>query len=61
MMKLKLVKGKTSYEADSASNWTAPSGGVNHRTKVLKELVDPWVVKLDIVVAADSYFASVKY
>ena len=56
MMQLKLVKDKTSYKAAAIVNGTAYSGGVNHGTKVLKELVDPWVVKLDRMVAAYSYF-----
>ena len=61
MMKLYLVKCKTAYEAAAAANETAPSGYVNHGTKVLKYLVEPWSVKLDRVVAVDSYFASVQY
>ena len=37
--KLKLVKGKTSYEAYVAANGILPDGGVNHGTKVIEELV----------------------
>ena len=37
-MKLKLVKGKTTYEAAAAVNGTAPDGDVNHGTKVIKEV-----------------------
>ena len=45
MLKLKLVKGKTDYGSDSATNGTLPDGCVNHGKKVLRELVDPWTVK----------------
>ena len=38
MMKLKLVKGKTTYEAAAAVNGTAPDGDTNHGNKVLKEV-----------------------
>ena len=36
MLNLKLVKVNTADEASSTSNGTAPSGDVNHGTKVLK-------------------------
>ena len=60
MMKLKLVKGDTAYETASTVNVNAPAGDVNYVTKVLKELVEPWVVKGDRVVAEYLYFASVQ-
>ena len=61
--KLKLVKGKTSYEASVAANGILPDGGVNHGTKVIEELVYPWVVKgeKERVVAAYYYFTYVQY
>ena len=60
-MKLKLAKAKTADQEAASKNGTAPSGYANHGTKLLKELVDPWSVKVDRVVAADLYFASVQY
>ena len=33
MLKLKLVKGKTDYGSDSATNGTLPDGCVNHGKK----------------------------
>ena len=39
-MKLKLVKGKTAHEAASAANGTGSDGNTNHRTKVLRDLVE---------------------
>ena len=41
--KLKLVKRKNTNESDVGANRTAPDGGVNYGTKLLKELVYPWV------------------
>ena len=43
MMKLNLVNGKTADESAGAENWTVTDGGMNHETKVIKYLVDPWV------------------
>ena len=60
MMKLYLVKCKTAYEAAAAAKETAPSGYVNHGTKVLKDLVEPWSFRGQRVVAVDSQFASVQ-
>ena len=60
-MKLKLVKGKTKYEAAAAENGTAPVGDMNHGTKVLKELVYTNKIKEDRLLVADYYFASAKY
>ena len=60
-MKLKLVKGKASYEAYAAENGTAHYMYVNHVTKLLKELVEPLEVKVDSLVAEDYYFTSVKF
>ena len=51
MMNLKLVKDKSADNAYIATNGCVPSGYVNHGTKVLKELVYPWVGKRDRVVA----------
>ena len=36
MVKLKLVEGNDTDEADTAAHVTAPAGYVNHGTKVLK-------------------------
>ena len=60
IMHLKLENSKNANEASDATNSTAPAGDVSHGTKVLKELVEPWVVKGEIVVAEESYFASEK-
>ena len=59
-MKLKLVKGDTAYDTAATANVNAPAGDVNYVTKVQKELVEPWVVKGDRVVAEYLYFASVQ-
>ena len=53
MMKLKLVKVNTTNEADYAANGTAPDRYMNHRIKILKELVETWEGKGDKVVASD--------
>ena len=45
MMKLNLVNGKTADESAGAENGTAAYGGMNHETKLIKYLVDPWVGK----------------
>ena len=60
MLKLKLAKGKNADEEYDVANGNAPTGYVNHGTKLLKELGDIWAGKLERVVAEDSYFASVK-
>ena len=60
IMNLKLVKVKTVDDAGVAANGTAHGGDVDHGTKVIKQLVNTWSVKLDIVVAADSQFSSVR-
>ena len=60
-LKLKLVEVKTADEASVTSNVTATDGGVKHVTQAIKELVDPWEGEIYWVVAADSYFSSVKY
>ena len=60
-MKLKLAKVKNAYEETGATNGTAPDGYTNHVTKLLKDLVEPWAEKVDRVIAADSYFSSMKY
>ena len=53
MMKFSLVKGKTSDEASGSENGNVPHGYGDPGTKLHKDLVDPWVVKLDRVVAVD--------
>ena len=53
MMKFSLVKGKTSDEASGSENGNVPHGYGDPGTKIHKDLVDPWVVKLDRVVAVD--------
>ena len=45
MMKFNLVIVNTVDQAAVAANGTASDGDVNHGTKLLKELVDPRVVK----------------
>ena len=45
MVKLKLVEGNDTDEAATTENGTAPAGDVNHGTKVLKELLEPWAGK----------------
>ena len=60
MMKLKLVKVNTAYDTAATANGNAHAGDVNYVTKVHKELVEPWVVKLDRVVAEYLYFASMQ-
>ena len=61
IVKLKLGKGKTADEVAVFANGAVPDEGVNHGTKVLKELIEYWSVKVDRVVSEDSYFASIKY
>ena len=39
MMKLKLAKSKTAYEAVDTANGNPPSSDVNNGTKILKKLV----------------------
>ena len=60
MMKVRLVNSNTSEEAATTENGNVPAGYVNHGTKVRKELVEPWTVKGDRVVAESSYFDSVQ-
>ena len=60
-MTLNFWKVKTVYEADAAANVTVPTVNGYYGTKVIKELLEPWAVKKDIVVAADSYFDSEQY
>ena len=57
------MKGKTANKAPAAANGTVPVGDEKHRSKVLKELVEPWAGKgeRERVVSADPYFASVQY
>ena len=59
MLKLKLVKGNTTYEAASTANETVPAGYVKHGTKSLKYLVASRAGKGDRVAAADYYYDSV--
>ena len=59
-MKLKLVKGNTVDEAAADENGTEPSVDINHGTKLLKQLVEPWGVKGDRVIASYSYFSYVE-
>ena len=61
MMKSKLVRGMNYDETAANANGNVPDGYVNHVIKVLKQLVDPWVGKVDTVVAEYSYFSSMKY
>ena len=61
IMKLNLVKGKTENQSSPASTRTESDGYLNHVTKVLKGLVDTQMGKVDIFVAPDSQFSSVKY
>ena len=56
MMQLKLVK--TSYGEDIHS--PEEHNGLLHGTKVMLNLLQPWVNKQRHVVSADSYFASVQ-
>ena len=55
MIRLKLVKTATEAEALGS---TEDESGILHGTKVLKELIEPWVFS-NRMVCADSYFASV--
>ena len=57
MMKLKLVKYKSVDEASPAENGNSPAQDDNHGTMLLKELVDPWAGREQIVVALYSYSA----
>jgi hypothetical protein len=54
MMRLKLVK--TSEEESPHLN--VVDRGLNHGTVIIKSLVSPWIMS-DLIVCADSYFASV--
>ena len=54
MLRLKLVKTKEEEETHFKEDDT----GLLHGTKVLKYLVEPWVMS-DRIVCADSYFASI--
>ena len=60
MMKLRLVKGKYSDDAASPENGTSPSDYDSYDTTVVKQLVSPWVVRGERVVAADYGFSSVQ-
>jgi hypothetical protein len=55
MIHLKLVKTATEAEALGS---TEDKSGILHGTKVLKELIGPWVFS-NHMVCADFYFASV--
>ena len=55
-MKLKLVKDKSVDEAATAANGNAPAEDENHGTMVINELVEPWVVRGERLLAIDSYF-----
>ena len=61
MLKLKLVKGKTKYEAFSDVNGTVPANDYKRGTITVKELVEPWMVRGYIVVEADYHFSSLQY
>ena len=50
-MELNMVKGTTLNESAYNLNRTASIGGLNHGTKVLKELVQTYVRKVDTVLA----------
>ena len=45
MMELNLVNGRSVDEASDTYNGTALDGDMNHETKLIKELVDPWALK----------------
>ena len=60
ILKLKLEKGNTENGEAPATNGTTPYGDFNYGTKLLKELVDHWEIKVDIVVQKGLYFASVQ-
>ena len=56
MLSLKLVKSAECEEAHTVGD----EDGLPHGTKVMKELLTPWIGTGVQIVCADSYFASVK-
>ena len=58
MIRLKLVKSSREEATLNEDNEIEGNQNLNHGTKVLKSLVEPWI-RSDRIVCADSYFASV--
>ena len=58
MLKLKLVKGKATDEAATAKNGTAPDEDDNHGASLLKQLVNTFSGRGEIVAVEASYFDS---
>ena len=57
MMKLNSVKEKSVNEAAAAANVNPPAEDENYGTMVFTELLEPWAVRGERVVAVDSYFS----
>ena len=60
ILKLNLANGNTTDGSAAESNITLPYEDYNHGTTVIKELVDTWIERREIVVSSDYYFSSVK-